>query len=71
MLVLPSYKTVFKIVFKINLDYRIRNKITSAGSIVDSIKDLKEIVEFNKNPRINYMLQLKLSVMINSTKHYR
>jgi D-arabinose 1-dehydrogenase-like Zn-dependent alcohol dehydrogenase len=48
MLGLPSITTEFKI----DLDYMIRNEITTAGSIVGSIKDVKEMLEFSHNHNI-------------------
>ncbi len=48
MLGLPSITTEFKI----DLDYMIQNEITTAGSIVGSIKDVKEMLEFSHNHNI-------------------
>jgi D-arabinose 1-dehydrogenase-like Zn-dependent alcohol dehydrogenase len=48
MLGLPSSTTEFKI----DLDYMIQNEITTAGSIVGSMKDVKEMLEFSHNHNI-------------------
>ena len=43
MLGLPSYFTELKI----DTEYLVQNQITTAGSIVGSIKDVKEMLEFS------------------------
>lgn len=49
MLGIPSISTEFKI----DVDYMIRNEIKTAGSIVGSIKDVKEMLEFSHNHNID------------------
>lgn len=49
MLGLPSETTEFKI----DVDYMLRNEIKTVGSIVGSIKDVKEMLEFSNNHNIN------------------
>ncbi len=48
MLGMPSYNTEFKI----DVDYMLRNEIKTVGSIVGSIKDVKEMLEFSHNHNI-------------------
>lgn len=48
MLGLPSQTTEFKI----DVDYMLRNEIKTVGSIVGSIKDVKEMLEFSHNHNI-------------------
>lgn len=49
MLGLPSQTTEFKI----DMEYMIRNQITTAGSIVGSIRDVKEMLEFSHKHNID------------------
>jgi D-arabinose 1-dehydrogenase-like Zn-dependent alcohol dehydrogenase len=65
MLGIPSISTEFKI----DVDYMIRNEIKTAGSIVGSIKDVKEMLEFSHNHNIDCYTELFTFDKFNEALH--